>query len=363
MKSKCKMLTRGSWPVRIFATVILLTLASPVFGQEASARKPRIEKYPEAAVWSDAETAAKEFSGLEFVGEFVQDNQGMQVTPAADKFYSVIYTGGLPGEGWDGSETIRQWHDAEAIKSALKGWKRVDRSSSHTGKRPPENAIVLFDGSNTKEWKNGQAKNGFLKAGTRTRKTFQDFHLYFEFLIPLKPEPPISHPHRGNSGVFALGAYEVQIADTFGLDPAPEAWQDNVMLKPVNTWCGSIYGIRAPDTNMTLPPLRWQSMEIDFTAARFKDGKKVSPAVLSLIHNGVKVHDRIELPRGTGGGPSGPRKEVAKGPIVLQNHGNPNLFRNIWIVEKSSQAEGSETLNMRFENVQPEDPQPPGKTN
>ena len=87
---------------------------------------------------------------------------------------------------------------------------------------------------------------------------------------------------------------------------------------------------------MCLPPLQLASMEIDFRAARFDgdDKQKVSPAVITVIQNGVKIIDNLRLPEGTGGGPSGPRAEVAEGPIVLQNHGNPNLFRNIWIVPR-----------------------------
>ncbi|MEM6692233.1 MAG: DUF1080 domain-containing protein, partial [Planctomycetota bacterium] len=206
---------------------------------------------------------------------------------------------------------------------------------SVVGKQPPSDAIVLFDGSRTDAWQDAKTENGFLKAGTRTKEKFRDFRLYLEFMIPLKPEPPISHPHRGNSGVFAVGAYEVQIADTFGLDMSDSAWTDIPRLKPVNTWCGSIYGISEPSVNMCLPPLTWQSLEIDFRAARFDRGKKVESAVMTVVLNGVVVQDSVVLPSGTGGGSSGPRREVGEGPVVLQNHSNPNLFRNVWIVPRS----------------------------
>lgn len=293
-------------------------------------------KYPDAKVWSSDETAAEEFSGFQFIGEFTRGNKALQVTPAQGEFYLSIFQGGLPGAGWNGTSISHQWVEPSDIEARLEGWQRVDRSPGVVGKQPPDGAIVLFDGSDTRHWKNGKTENGYLKAGTQTKQIFQDFRLYFEFLVPLKPEPPISHPHRGNSGVFALAAYEIQIADTFGLDLDPRAWNEIEMLKPVDTWCGSIYGIRAPNVNMCLPPLNWQSMEIEFRAARFEGTTKVSSAVVSVIHNGVKVHDRVSLPEGTGGGPRGPRDEVAKGPIVLQHHGNPNLFRNIWIVPNLS---------------------------
>jgi len=299
------------------------------------AAKPNIAQFPDAKVWSDAESASKEFPGFEFIGEFSKGVEARQVTPAAGKFYVSTFQGGLPGAGWDGKRVAHQWVELAALQETLEGWEPVDRGKTVVGKKPPRGAIVLFDGADATAWNNGKpTKDGFLKAGTRTKQKFKDFQLYVEFLVPLKPEPPISHPHRGNSGVFALGVYEIQIADTFGLDLDGQAWQDDTMLKPIDTWCGSIYGIAAPSVNMSLPPLTWQSMEIEFKAARFEDGKKVSSAVISVIHNGVRVHDEVPLPRGTGGGPSGPRDEVAQGPITLQKHSNPNLFRNIWIVPK-----------------------------
>ncbi|TWU55590.1 family 16 glycoside hydrolase [Rubripirellula reticaptiva] len=293
-----------------------------------------IVQYPNADVWTDAKLAAKEFPGFDFIGEYVKDGQAVQVTPSGDKFYLSIYQGGLPGSGWDHSPIAHQWENLDGMATRLQGWNKIDRSETVVGKKPSEDATVLFDGSNVDAWNNGKIENGVLKAGAVTKQKYRDFTLYLEFQIPLKPQPPISHPHRGNSGVFAVGAYEVQISDTFGLDHDPQAWEGIDMLKPVNTWSGSIYGIRSADQNMCLPPLTWQSMEIDFRAARFKDGVKTADAVISVIHNGVKVHDHVSLPEGTGGGPSGPRDEVAEGPIYLQNHGNPNRFRNIWIVSR-----------------------------
>ncbi|WDQ14641.1 3-keto-disaccharide hydrolase [Rhodopirellula sp. P2] len=321
---------------RLVVAWIVCCSGMAVMAEDTSSKpKPRIQPYPNAAVWTDAAKASKEWDGFEFVGEFVQDDQAMQVTPSEGRFYVSIYDGGFPGTGWNGKPIVHEWLDREGIQSRVAGWQKVDRSAAVVGKKPPANAIVLFDGSNTQAWQNGKIEDGVLKAGARTKDTFRDFRLYLEFMIPLKPEPPISHPHRGNSGVFAVGAYEVQISDNFGLDPNPRAWQDMDMLKPVNTWCGSIYGIREADWNVCLPPLAWQSMEIDFTAARFENGKKVTPAVISVTQNGVLLHDQVELPRGTGGGPAGPRPEVGEGPIYLQNHGNPNRFRNIWIVPRS----------------------------
>ena len=241
----------------------------------------------------------------------------------------------MPGAVWDATPIAHQWLTLSEVKQTLAQWLPVNRSKDLVGKPPPKGAIVLFDGSDTDAWHGAQTNSdGHLKAGARSNRTFGDFRLYLEFLVPLKPEPPISHPHRGNSGVFALSAYEIQIADTFALDLNQQSWRNVPMLKPANTWCGSIYGTAAPSINMCLPPLSWQSLEIEFKAARFQNEEKISPAMVSVLHNGVKVHDQLVLPAGTGGGPNGPRDEVARGPVTLQNHGNPNLFRNIWIVPK-----------------------------
>ena len=83
---------------------------------------------------------------------------------------------------------------------------------------------------------------------------------------------------------------------------------------------------------MCLPPLTWQTYDIHFTASKFTGEKKTANARITVFHNGVKIHDDVELPKGTGAG--GGRKEIPKGPIVLQGHGNPVRYRNICIVEK-----------------------------
>ena len=306
----------------------------------ASRAAPRIKAYPNAQVWTDANRASEEFPGFKWIGEYVRDDQALQVTTAEGKFYLSTYHGGLPGAGWDLSPIEHEWVDLKDMDKRLAAWHKIDRSAKVTGRQPPPGATILFDGSNADQWHQGKLAGASLKAGTRTKQRFQDFELYLEFLVPLKPEPPLGHPHRGNSGVFALGAYEIQIADTFGLDLNPNAWTESTLLKPFDTWCGSVYGIRPPEINMCLPPLAWQSLTINFKAARFRETdnglQKISPAVVSVIHNGVEVHHQIELPSGTGGGREGLRPEVPNGPIVLQDHSNPNLFRNVWIVEKNT---------------------------
>jgi hypothetical protein len=124
---------------------------------------------------------------------------------------------------------------------------------------------------------------------------------------------------RGNSGVYIQSRYEVQVLDSFGLEG-----EDNE--------CGGIYSIAKPAVNMCLPPLAWQTYDIDFTAARYDEqGNKTKNARVTIKHNGVVIHDNLELPHGTPG-----RNAEGPGPdaLFLQDHGNPVAFRNIWAVEK-----------------------------
>ena len=179
--------------------------------------------------------------------------------------------------------------------------------------------MVLFDGSSADQWNGGKiTPEGLLAMGVTSKQAFQSGKLHIEFRTPFMPKA--RGQGRGNSGVYLQDRYEVQVLDSFG-------------LKGENNECGGIYSIAKPKVNMAFPPLSWQTYDIDFEAAEYDaSGVKAKPAVITVRHNGVLIHDRVEVSKGT---TAAGRKEGAdSGPIQLQNHGNPVVYRNIWFVQK-----------------------------
>jgi hypothetical protein len=177
---------------------------------------------------------------------------------------------------------------------------------------------VHFDGSNADHFVGGKVTDDhLLMADTASKEKFADHSLHIEFRTPFRPEA--RGQARGNSGVYLQSRYEVQVLDSFGL-----SGEDNE--------CGGIYKIAKPKVNMCFPPLTWQTYDIDFVAAKYdRDGKKSSPAKVTIRHNGVVIHDNLELKSGTPGRlPEGPDAQ----PLYLQGHGNPVVYRNIWVVTK-----------------------------
>jgi hypothetical protein len=151
-----------------------------------------------------------------------------------------------------------------------------------------------------------------------TKRKFNNYTAHVEFMLPFRPDA--RGQGRGNSGFYQVHHYEVQILDSFGLDGK-------------NNECGGIYSKVDPKLNMCLPPLTWQTYDVDFTnAVQGPDGKVAKKARITLKLNGVVIHDNVEISGPTGGHRMDP--EGTPGPILLQGHGNPLQFRNIWIVEK-----------------------------
>lgn len=279
----------------------------------------------------------------EYVGKAEEQKVGIQVIALGKgQFDAVVYFGGLPGDGWKREDRqVKLKGETKDGKTEFKGEKgqwgmisegvfhahigdvavdadKVVRKSTTLGAQPPKGAIVLFDGSSVDAWQGGQLQEDkYLGVGTRTKQKFRDFTLHLEFRTPYMEEA--RGQGRGNSGMYLLDQYECQILDSFGLNG-----EDNE--------CGGIYKASKPIVNMCLPPLSWQTYDVDFTAAKFEGDKKVAKAVVTIRHNGVVIHDKLELPGSTPGG--GESDESKPGSLFLQNHGNPVHFQNIWIVEK-----------------------------
>jgi len=280
----------------------------------------------------------------EYAGGDGDHKWGSQVVALGDGKFDVIGTqGGLPGDGWKrGDMTKRGTGELKDGVCSLKGedWtgtikdgvltvmqgdqkvaelKKVERKSPTLGAKPPAGATVLFDGQSADAFEKGELVEGNLLGPTNcvSKKTFADHTLHLEFRTPFMPKS--RGQARGNSGVYPQGRYEVQVLDSFGLEG-----KDNE--------CGGIYQASSPAVNMCLPPLAWQTYDIDFTSAKYDAaGKKTSNARITVKHNGVTIHDNLELQKGTPGYKGeGPEKLG----LFLQNHGNPVAFRNIWVVEK-----------------------------
>ena len=260
------------------------------------------------------------------------------------KFDVVGYPGGLPGDGWNGDKSTRikgkgetkdgvtTVHMVDGSKGIIKDGvitilvdekkvgtlKRIVRKSPTLGAKAPEGAVILFDGKKhgADLWKGGRmSEDGLLMEGCTSKQTFGDFKIHFEFRTPYKPKA--RGQGRGNSGFYAHGRYEVQVLDSFGLEGH-------------HNECGGIYSTKAPSMNMCFPPLTWQTYDVDFTAAKFRDGKKIADAIMTVRHNGVLIHDKTVCDHATTASPM--REGPQPGPVFFQNHGNPVRFRNVWVL-------------------------------
>ena len=156
----------------------------------------------------------------------------------------------------------------------------------------------------------------FLAADCFFKEKLTSHTMHLEFRTPFKPAA--RGQARGNSGVYLQSRYECQVLDSFGLEGK-------------NNECGGIYSISEPAVNACFPPLTWQTYDIDFTNSVWEDGKKVKNARVTIRHNGIAIHGDVELTHGTPGKlPEAPEPA----PLYLQGHGNPVVYRNIWMIAK-----------------------------
>ena len=286
-------------------------------------------------VWTDPEKAMAEDPSFSRQGEYAGEKEGRRVgvqvaAMANEQFLVLTYQGGLPNAGWDGGKLVSQVVEGAELGGVIKGLEKQQRTSPTLGKKAPEGALVVFAGEPTSHIK-GEIKDGLVWAGSQTTTPVSDFHLHIEFRLPYKPGRLPSSQDRGNSGLYIFNNYEVQVLDTFGLDFNKE--NNAIKLQSDSKqWCGCFYKFKHPDVPMALPPLTWQTYDIDFKAPRFEGKEKTENSRITVRHNGVLIHDDVELPKGTGAG--GGRPEKPEGLIYLQGHGNPTAFRNFWIVKK-----------------------------
>jgi hypothetical protein len=299
------------------------------------------------AVWAD------DFMG-QYQGTFLPDGTvkleaTAQVVAEGDGYYRVVVTA-AGRDGYDGASVEiygRQFGPEVGLFGRAGGYhwngsikngtlvansdyglsfrlNRLESQSPKAGLKPPEGAVVLlpFEAGRQPDlshWTNPAWKaldDGSMECapGKRENRTRREFgrieHLHLEFRLPLEP----SHRGQGraNSGVYLADHYEVQVLDSFGL---------------VHTSgdCGGLYGIARARVNACLPPETWQTYDITFEPATLdSDGKVVAAPRITVLHNGVVIHERQEIPGS---------KHRLQGPLQLQDHGHPIQYRNIWLVE------------------------------
>jgi len=271
------------------------------------------------------------------------------LTGTADKSVKTVE---LTGKATKGKFKDTQWTaklTEDTFSGGIKGartatfsLKRVVRLSPRLGAKPPAGAKVLL-GPDTKDlnaewvgtrsdkkcpWKllDGGVMQCTPKTGSvLTKRKLGDHHMHVEFRTVY--EPGAKRQGRSNSGVYILNRYECQILDSYGLEGKSNE-------------CGGLYRAVAPRVNMCAPPMQWQSYDIFFQAPRFDDSgkKQTEPAHITVVHNGVLIHDDVKMAKGTGAG--GRRPPVPAAQTLLQDHGHKVEFRNIWVADLKSPPSG-----------------------
>lgn len=221
-----------------------------------------------------------------------------------------------------------EWHIHDGDRPQPPIVKPGDQFSQ--GADAPSDAIVLFNGNDLSKWESvrgGEAKwkveDDYMETTStgpiRTKDEFGDFQMHLEFATPAKVEG--SGQGRGNNGVNIFGRYEIQVLDSYQNKTYPDGQ------------AAAIYGQSPPLVNASRPPGEWQTYDIIFEGPRWNDeGELTRKASITLLHNGVLVHNKKELLGGTAHRAIRPyREHPEKGRIQLYEHGNPVRFRNIWI--------------------------------
>jgi hypothetical protein len=320
----------------------------------------------------------------EYVGKDGDTRIGVQVVARGGKsFHALVLEGGLPGDGWEGGRyglldsgpladgRVEFRSPSDAGTSAVlddtgltlkRGDRktllmRVERKSATLGQQPPKGAVVLFGGEKPtldafEERKDIEGMTiptmfeGHMMAGAVTKRKFRDFTLHVEFMTGWEPQ---NIPwRRADAGIYMLARYEVAIGDSFGFDfdlsgatssNRPKLLDDKTAKFPAAKGkndprvCGSVFTYPSKVPNACLPPLVWQTLDIEFTAPRFdENGKKKSKAAISVRLNGHQTVDKLEINGPTPHGFKGP--ETADGPIWFEAFGRRVLYRNIWVVER-----------------------------
>lgn len=196
----------------------------------------------------------------------------------------------------------------------------------------PADAIVLFDGKDLSQWEGGdrwKIENGVAISrggGITSKQSFGDVQVHVEWAAPEKIEG--AGQGRGNSGLYLMGRYEVQILDS---------WNNPTY---VDGQAASIYKQSPPLVNASRKPGEWQTYDIIFRAPVFQGGKLAKPAHVTVLHNGVAVQNNFEIEGTTAwDAPPAYQEHPAKQPLHIQFHGNPVRFRNLWVRELARSGE------------------------
>lgn len=346
----------------LFTVILMLASFNHAIAQEQTLTATAFADTSEGPVYTDPNVVDDDFL---LQGEYVgwqraeigapTQQAGLQVVALGDGQFGASNTiGGLPGAGWFGGE--RRLFSGERLGSGAQlshrgeerlmvgpgfatlydrrgrkigDFRKAHRESPTMHALPPQGATILYGGSGSTLGFVSPTitSEGNLLAGTVTSETYTDFRLHAEFRLPYKPEA--RGQARGNSGFYLQSRYEVQVLDSFGLEG-------------VENECGALYKTKRPDFNMCFPPLSWQTYDIDLTSPRFNaDGEKIANMRITVWQNGVMIHNNVEIPNKTGGGA---QEAPLPLPTKLQDHSNPVVYRNIWLIDKTIDTLGAELV-------------------